>query len=473
VASHGRYDTGPSRRPVDGLPLAGHPSGEFLVAGYDAPGEPRDRQESRRKPAAGPAAGRSRSRQRGKRGHDDGWPSTDWDTLSDEQYWAELSADKPLSSMARAARPDRAPAAMAPAHGSAKARPAPAFRPAPEHGLPSRTERADRRGPASERLPARTAARTRQAQVPLPPARREPDPAASPARPDPQALLDTGPLRDTRRYGIRDTGPLRDTGPYGIQGTAPRPLRDTGPRAGAERRRRTSTGTHAATGQDPALLASAPPPVPGTLEDDPLTSPSFSLKAVPATDTRSYGNARKHAKTTGPGPAAGADGSGSYPAADYTDPGYAYQAAPPVAVPPPAPAADRYGPPPVPATPPAGAQAPAYGNPYQYAGGGNGGPSGRPPGHLADPLRVYSPPGYAAQAPYPPATGPVAYQAVPAPRPAGPAPYADGYAGHPYSDQARYLDGYRTGAPVPGYEQQGYPAGPYAAGGYSPSPPQG
>ena len=49
-------------------------------------------------------------------------------------------------------------------------------------------------------------------------------------------------------------------------------------------------------------LAGPPPPVPGALDDDPLTSPSFSMVADPATDSRSYSHARKHAKT---GPAAG------------------------------------------------------------------------------------------------------------------------------------------------------------------------
>jgi hypothetical protein len=464
VASRGRHDTGPSRRYPDFLP-ADHPSGP--LAGYDAPDEPRDRKESRRKAAPVAAAGKSRSRQRGRRDHDGDWPSTEWDTLSDEQYWAELSADKPLSNMARPAKPAGDRAAMAPAKGSTMAKsPARAARLGPGRGLPSRNrkEREDQGGPATERLPVRTAARARQAQVPpapLPSARRDADLAtAGPSRPDPRALLDTGPRfsRDTGPYGIRDTGPLRDTGPQ--------------PTAGHWRR--DSNQAHAARDQDLAI--------PGALEDDPLTSPSFSLRAIPATDTRSYGNARKHAKATGPAVGAAhahGNGSGSYPAADYADPGYAYQAAPPVPVPPPAPPADRYSAPPAPA---AGAQTPAYGNPYNSAGGGSGGSSGGFPGshatadypnYLADPLRVYSPPKYEAQARYPEATSPDPYQAVPTPLAAGTAPYGDGYAGHPYADQARYLNGYRSDAPVPGDEQQGYRADPYAAGGYGPYPPQG
>ncbi len=487
AAARGRYDTGPSRRHADDFPSADypsmdfgpggdHPSGEFAVAGYDGMDGPRDRPEPRRKADPGPAAGKGRSRPRSKRDDDDDWPSTEWDRLSDEQYWAELSADKPLASMARPAKPGSDPAAAAPVSGSAKA-PArearPAGRPAPGRDLASRKERDGQREPVTERLPVRAAGRPRQAQPPAspPPARREADLAASRSYPEPQVPL----------------------------GTGPRPVRDTGPQPRADHRRRDSTGPHAPRERDlamPAGPASTPPPIPGALEDDPLTSPSFSLKAVPVNDSRSYSNARKHAKTTGPNaaPAAAAHtngnghgsnghGSGSYPAADYASPGYAYQAAPPAAAAPQAPAVEWYS------APPAGAQTPAYGNPYQYPGGDNGNgassaslPDGPAtagyPGYLADPLRVYSPSGYEAQAPYAEPAAPDGYQAPPplggaAPMAAaGTMPYADGYQGHPYPDQAGYQDGYRADGQVPGYDQ-GYRADPYAAGGYGPYPPQG
>jgi hypothetical protein len=223
----------------------------------------------------------------------------------------------------------------------------------------------------------------------------------------------------------------------------------------------------------PAGLASAPPPpIPGALEDDPLTSPSFS--AVSATDSRSYSNARKHAKTT---PAADGhdNANASYPAAEYADPGYAYQAAPPAAVPAPARAADWYSAPPAPT---AEAQAPAYGNPYADNGSGSGGSpaayadsqaTAGYASYLADPLRVYSPPGYEAAAPYA-EPGPAAYQ-QPLPA-AGTAPYADGYQQHPYPEQAGYQDGYNADGYAPGYDG-GYGTDPYAAGGYGPYPSQG
>jgi hypothetical protein len=494
AAARGRYDTGAPRRHADDFPSADypsmdfgpgadHPSGEFAVAGYDGTNGRRDRAEPRRKADTGPPAGKSRPRQRGKRDDDDDWPSTEWDRLSDEQYWAELSADKPLSSMARPAKPASAPAASAPVNGSAKA-PAretrPAGRPVPDRGLPSREERRDQREPVTERLPVRATGHPRQAQppAPLPPARRDADLAASRSYPEPHALQDTGPHV------------TRDTGPYPRRDTGPHPVRDTGPQPRADHRR-DGTGPHVSRERDPAMLTgpgSTLPPIPGALEDDPLTSPSFSLKAVPAKDSRSYGNARKHARTTGPDAAPAAartngnghgrspDGSGSYPVADYADPGYAYQAAPPAAVPPQAPAVEWYS------APPAEAPAPAYGNPYQYTGpsNGNGGSAARLPdsqataaypGYLADPLRVYTPPGYETQAPYAEPTAPDAYQPAPL-AVAGTMPYADGYQGNPYPDQAGYQDGYHADRQVPGYDQ-GYRADPYAAGGYSPYPPQG
>jgi hypothetical protein len=482
--ARGRYDTGPSQRPAaDDFPSADYPSMDFGPAGSYATGDqasmespaagPRDRPDSRRKSAPAPASGKSRSRQRGKRDDDDDWPSSEWDKLSDEQYWAELSADKPLATMARPSKPASDAAAMTSANGGAKAKPAardprPARPPAPgrdlSRDLPSRMER-DQREPVTERLPVRAA---RQAPAPLPPARREAAAAAaSRSYPEPRSVLDSGPR------------PARNTGPHAA--------RDTGPQPRLEHRRRDTTGPQPTRDRDLAALtglASAPPPIPGALEDDPLTSPSFSLKAVPASDSRSYSNARKHAKTAPAAehPAANGaarangngHGSGGYPVADYADPGYAYQAAPPAA------AGEWYSAPPAPAGPPAEAQTPAYGNPYAHTGSGNGGsPAGLADSqatasynnYLADPLRVYSPPGYEASAPYAEPPGPAAYTAAPPPA-AGSVPYADGYPAQPYADQAGYQDEYSSGGYAPGYEA-GYPGDPYPSGGYGPYPPQG
>ena len=490
--ARGRYDSGPSRRPAaDDFPSADypsmdfgpaesyatgdHPSVEFSTVGYEAVDASRDRQDSRRKAASASASSKSRSRQRGKRDDDDDWPSSEWDKLSDEQYWAELSADKPLSAMARPSRAASDAAGKTPADG-AKAKPAardsrPARPPAPgrdvQHDLPSRNERVDQREPVTERLPVRTA---RQAPPPPPPAQREPDPlAAGRSYPEPRSVLDSGPRSS------------RDTGPH--------PARNTGPQPRLEHRRRDATGPQAASDRDLAMLAglaSAPPPIPGALDDDPLTSPSFSLKAPPVSDSRSYSNARKHAKTT---PAAdhpatngaahtNGNGNGGYPAAGYTDPGYAYQTAPQSA--PAAAAADWYNAPPVAAGPPAETQTPAYGNPYAHPGADNNGSTAALVdsqatasynNYLADPLRVYSPAAHQAPAPYAEPASPGAYMAAPLP-PAGSAPYADSYPAQPYPEQAGYQDGYGSGGYAPGYEA-GYSGDPYASGGYAPYPPQG
>src|SRR5262252_7540527 len=175
--ARGRYDTGPQRRAADGdFPSADHPSMDFGPAGARPPGDqlpvefrtadygamdyPEDRPEPRRK--ASSANGKSRSRQRGKRNNDDDWPSTEWDELSDEQYWAELSADKPLAAMAKPSRPASRSAAKAPVNGSTKrAAEPPAAReprrgrtPTPaERDVPSRNERTEPREPVTERLP--------------------------------------------------------------------------------------------------------------------------------------------------------------------------------------------------------------------------------------------------------------------------------------------------------------------------------
>jgi hypothetical protein len=482
--ARGRYDTGPSRRPAaDDFPSADYPSmdlgpaegyatGDQSPVGFPAARD--DSRDSRRKAAPPPASSKSRSRQRGKRDDDDDWPSSEWDKLSDEQYWAELSADKPLSTMARPSRST----SKAAANGSAKAKPAPRdSRPAgppasdrdAQRDLPGRTER-DQREPVTERLPVRAA---RQAPSPLPPARRDADaPAVGRSYPDGRSVLDSGPHQ------------TRNTGPH--------PARDTGPQPRLEPRRRDATGPQPTRDRDLAMLtglASAPPPIPGALEDDPLTSPSFSLKGVSDSDTRSYSNARKHAKAgppdlpangaahgngNGNGHRANGHSSGGYPAAGYADPGYAYQSAPPAA---PA-AADWYSAPPAPAGPAGVAPAPAYGDPYAHNGSGNGATAAHNGNHaaagydnyVADPLRVYSPPGYEAPAPYAGSASPASYLA--APPPAGSAPYADGYPAQPYADQSGYQDGYGTGGYAPGYEA-GYSGDPYASGGYAPYPPQG
>jgi hypothetical protein len=299
------------------------------------------------------------------------------------------------------------------------------------------------------------------------------------------------PARDTGRHPSLDALPAaRDTGPHATGGYPPRdagrhPSLDTGPRPA----------------RDPSLVmhggpSSSPPPrVPGALDDDPLTSPSFSMVADPATDSRSYGHSRKSSRSAdngssqrasdplsaGPGPATSPHGngaahpgghdSGGHATADYPSPGYAYPAE---QVPAPAPPARWYGSPP-PAEP---AATPAYGDPYSYpaaSASSVGSPASLDGnasygGYLADPLRVYSPPPYESPAASYPDPASVPYQAPPA--------YPEAYPEHPYPpgpsqpEPAPYPDGYTGPGYAPGYEN-GYGTDPYAGGGYGAYPPQG
>ena len=286
-------------------------------------------------------------------------------------------------------------------------------------------------------------------------------PLAGAYTPGPRSARDTGP--QARRDPLGDSGPWawRDTGPHPVQNTGPHASRDTRPRPEQPQR---STAPNAARDRDLAMiagLASTPPPVPGALEDDPLTSPSFSLKANTAADSRSYGSSRKHAKPSGHGAVPGngnGNGTGSYPAADYVDAGHAYQAAPPAA-----PMEPWHSAPPAPSM---GRHAVGYGDPYQHAG-----PSASHGGYAADPLGGgYSPPAY--EAPRYAESARPAYQALPDPRMAAPPPYANGHAQHAYPGQSPYPGGHSAGGYTNGYDA-GYGGEPYAGGGYEPYPSRG
>ena len=104
--------------PVAGhRPPPGHHGGSHgHVASRDRLGAsvPGDRGTDRRAGDAGnrrraeaPASASARSRQgRGNRSGDSAdWPSTEWEKLSDVDYWAELAADKPLTTTAQPATP--------------------------------------------------------------------------------------------------------------------------------------------------------------------------------------------------------------------------------------------------------------------------------------------------------------------------------------------------------------------------------
>jgi hypothetical protein len=171
------YDTGPSAAAPDDY-AATQVNADPALADSDV--FPRVRADIPR--PASKDRPRTQAKSRGSRpsrkhDDDDDWPSTEWDQLSDEQYWAELSADKPLATTARSAQ-SSSPAAPKPARSPA-GRPAGTPRPDRDRAAagPDRTT-SRRRAPqddATQQLDARPgsrsgsrppAARPRGAQVP-------------------------------------------------------------------------------------------------------------------------------------------------------------------------------------------------------------------------------------------------------------------------------------------------------------------
>jgi hypothetical protein len=191
-------------------------------------------------------------------------PATDWDSLSDVDYWAEVASDKPLT----------------PATASAAGQ----VRDPGRGAKPGANSRHGGRGEPTVNLPVRQR-----------PARTASTPGSRPA--------DFGP--------VQPAGPRTAPGRYSHG--APEPVTES--LAALAR-----LGSPAPAGQSPgaqvpaAQMAAPPrhisqprpavrpaPPVP--LDDDPLTSPSFP--AINASDSRSY-RARRHDSQPGmtrPGPA--------------------------------------------------------------------------------------------------------------------------------------------------------------------------
>ncbi|MGO9217689.1 MAG: hypothetical protein ACLP5E_07965, partial [Streptosporangiaceae bacterium] len=223
------YDTGPSAMDFATTRIDADPD----LADSDV--FPRVRAEIPETEAKARPRNQPKGRGRPSRGRhdddDDDWPSTEWDKLSDEQYWAELSADKPLATTARSAQsnapvpaPKPAPAArparsgaQPPVPGRAASRPQPApdsdldslglrqtadraGRPSGRQGAPLRADSADtdpgRPGLASrpgsaaqatERLPARNRHEDVDAALPSPV-----PPGAAPFMPAAQAGVQPG-----------------------------------------------------------------------------------------------------------------------------------------------------------------------------------------------------------------------------------------------------------------------------------------
>jgi hypothetical protein len=400
----------------------------------DQPARAQQRQEART-----PARTRSA---RGRRNDDGDWPSTEWDKLSDADYWKEVASDKPLVTTARVAQPAREPRSAPPALSREAASRDSAGRDTaiqPGHQPSGRQE--PRRGQDARRgaEPRREATR--------PPGR--------------------GPLEPAGAGAVHDflTAPTAARYPEPVRRDPVRPDPDR-----PEQVRPRLPGPTGGPAEQRERAAVAMP-----LDDDPLTSPSFPK--IVTSDSRSYHNGRSSAsasaRPSGPPaqPAAGgrpADQgaygaptaqfaipgqhspgqhspghSGPWPAGDGTTDGYGRGFADGSSA---ATAPRSYGP----AAEPLAGSYPANG--YQSPGPA----AGTGPGYPAGPLPPARPP---VAGPLPPVSlPPVALPPVPTP------------AGNPY--------GSYVSADLPGYADSPtavYPQNQEARGypGYSGGPPNG
>jgi hypothetical protein len=217
-----------------------------------------------------------RARQpRGRRNDDGDWPSTEWDKLSDADYWKEVASDKPLTTTARTAQPAQAPRPVPTAQArdaAVNAGHAPSGGPGSRRGPELRRGREARRrqDAAHGQDPRRDAAR--------PPGRSALEPAAAGGGHD---FLTAPPA-------ARYPEPIRPEPALPGRGRA-EPARPRPDRPGM-----TSPGMTSPGGGPAGQRAAAPMPY----DDDPLTSPSFPK--IVTSDSRSYGNGRPSAPTGRP-----------------------------------------------------------------------------------------------------------------------------------------------------------------------------
>jgi len=229
------------------------------------------------------------------------WSDTDWGGVSDEQYWAEMSSDKPLATTARSAQAG-SPASPA---GSDAAR-----EDLGDRGAADATAFGSRREPARSLAGAATTVGLRR----QPKGGGQPDPVAEPGGFGGDSFRDEGSFRDGDGYREAPAGPggrpeAPDTdpglgGPGGWSGsddtrTAAWPTQDAARWAGDEPAHNNAWGrqdqpTTAWNTQESAGSVwdtgaeRAPAPSSWAGQDDPLTSPSFGTQDGYAADARSY-----------------------------------------------------------------------------------------------------------------------------------------------------------------------------------------
>jgi len=294
-----------SRMPAEGDWLADHEADLGETEHDQARGmlpPPRDHQHDedpgrRVRPEKRPDARRRRRQETGPRmtanGRDESgadWSAGDWGAVSDEQYWAELSADKPLATTARSAPAGGAYQEAATAAAEADADPGEAGgRTAPRDPAP--TMAAAGASTAQFSLPS---ASGRQGRLPDGPADST-GPAEPPAFPgraagaEPAASAE--PWVDPMGTGSVDTDPS-----IGIGG-----WQDDGWRAAAG----DPAAWQAPDRDEPAARDSR------AWAEDPLTSPSFSDPGSYPADSRSYrgSHTRDQGRRDQP---AGGSGTSSY-----------------------------------------------------------------------------------------------------------------------------------------------------------------
>ncbi len=220
------------------------------AGGYDDRDDEPDFRTAQRQEARSQARGRQ---PRGRRDDDGDWPSTEWDKLSDADYWKEVASDRPLVTTARAAQP---------VHDSHPVLPG---------------QHIDAAGPGA----GRAARLPRRAAEPLHGPDRQRDAAPLPARGAPQPAV---------------AGRAHDFLSAPAAGRAQDPIRPelARPPLGGPAAPRPEAGRPGPARAMPAAQGPAPrvqrPAAPMPADDDPLTSPSFPK--IVTSDSRSYHSGR-------------------------------------------------------------------------------------------------------------------------------------------------------------------------------------
>ena len=222
---------------------------------------------------------------RGRRNDDGDWPSTEWDKLSDADYWKEVASDKPLVTTARVAQPAPEPRSAPPA-------------------LSRETASRDSAGRDTAIQPGHQPSGRQEPRRGVD-ARRGEEPKREATRPPGR-----GPLEPAVAGAVHEFLTAPTAARY------PEPVRRDPVRPDPGRPEQVRPRPAAPAGRPAEQRAAAPMP----LDDDPLTSPSFPK--IVTSDSRSYHNGRSSASASArpSGPPAGrgrpSRGSGSVRRAD-------------------------------------------------------------------------------------------------------------------------------------------------------------